>query len=497
MFYKVISGVLKGIEGVIVNVEVDISQGIPVFDMTGTLAAEVKEAKERVRIAIKNSGYVVQPSKITVNISPADIRKAGTGLDLPIALGVLGTHGFINHNMIKDTLVIGELSLDGKVNCINGVLPIVLKAKENGIKRCIIPKQNGKEVGYISDIECIGVEALQEVIEVLTGRIESVPEQSIYTPFEGYEEFDDIIGQEMAKKATAVACAGHHNILYIGPPGIGKTMLAKRMRDIMPPLTLEESIELSKIYSVCGLLDLDEGMINRRPFRSPHNKITASAMFGGGQYPMPGEVSLSSYGILFLDELPLFKTSVINSLRIPLEEKHVLINRMRGNYTFPADFMLVGAMNPCPCGNYPDRNRCSCTTADINKYFGKLDKAFLDRIDISVEMPRVNKESILKDRKGITISEMRKIVLIADKIQKERYKNEDIMYNSQLNNQQITKYCRMDDEGKDLLISTFERLDLSLRVYNKIIKVARTIADINESEIIKREHILEAISYRV
>lgn len=497
MYYNVTSAVVRGIEGIIVNVEIDVSAGIPEFDMTGSLANQVKEAKERVKIAIKNSGYNVPPGKICVNISPADIRKAGTGLDLPIAIGVLGTVGFINHNMIKDVLVVGELSLDGTINPIDGILPIVCKAKESGIRRCIIPFDNVKEANFIEGIDIISVKSLKEAIEIIAGRqkYNIVHEEFVSGSYDG--EIDEIIGQDMAKRATVIAASGRHNILYIGPPGTGKTMLAKSIAHIMPPMSMEECIKVSGVYSVCGLINKDDGMVKLRPFRNPHCKITSSALLGGGTYPLPGEISLASEGVLFLDELPLFPSNILNSLRIPMEEGRIVINRAKGNYIFPAKFMLAGAMNPCPCGNYPDRNRCTCTQADLGRYLGKLEKPFLDRIDISIEVPRVISENVKIRRKGLTIKSMKEMVAQATEIQRKRYSKEEISYNSELDNRLIEKYCIMEPKAKEILLEMMDKLSLSLRGYNKIIKVARTISDIEKSDVIKKEHIIEALSYRV
>ena len=494
MFYNVHSAVLNGIEAIIVNVEIDISKGIPVFEMTGSLATQVKEARERVRISIKNSGFSILPGRVTVNISPADIKKAGTLLDLPIAIGMLGTLGFINHNMIKDILVVGELSLDGHVGGVNGILPVTIKAKEKGYKRIIIPYSNMREASYVNGIEVIPVKTLRDAIDYLTGRLDIKPVHSDYIADDTVCDDDMIVGQLAAKRATLIAACGMHNIIYTGPPGVGKTMLARLLPQIMAPMTQKESEEISGVYSVCGLLDSSEGLLRKRPFRTPYHKITVTGLLGGGSNVTPGEVSLSTKGVLFLDELPLYSSQVLNALRVPLEDKKIHILRKTVNYTFPADFILAGAMNPCACGFYPDMKKCTCSPMDIKRYFGKLEKPFLDRIDISVEVPKV---LINNNKETLDIHTMKSMILEGNKRQLERFKYESIAYNSQMDNALIEKYANLTKSAKDILDNAYERMELSMRAYNKIIKVGRTIADVCDSEKIMDEHIIEAISLRV
>lgn len=501
MYSETFSAAVCGIDGCVVHVEADISDGLPGLMLVGYLSSEVKEARERVRIALKNSGYRFPPKKITINLSPADIRKDGTAFDLSIAAAILAAFGYIDKDFLKQILFIGELSLDGKVKSVNGVLPRVYTAYENGFKYCIVPNDNVLEAGIVSKIGIIGISSLNEMLDIIrNGELENFLSKTSFD-FEGADnqpevDFSDIKGQGGAKRAVEAAVSGMHNIALIGAPGTGKTMIAQCIPGIMPKLTFSERMEISKIYSVSGMLNKEMPVVLKRPFRAPHHTVTQTALAGGGRYPKPGEVSLASGGVLFLDELPEFQRQTLEVMRQPLEDGYVNVSRLEGSCRYPAKFQLTAALNPCKCGYYPDRRKCSCSQGQIRNYLGRISKPLLDRIDIFSETVILKYDEISSGTKSESSAEIRKRVENVHFIQKKRYKNDGILFNSQLQAGMIKKYCVMESEAKDFIEQTFDTLDFSARAYHKVLKTARTIADMEESDKIKREHISEALCYR-
>ena len=502
MLSNVKSMSLHGLEGYVVNVQVDVSAGIPYWEIVGLPDISVRESKERVRSAIKNSGYELQSRRIVVNLAPANTKKEGSFFDLPIAIGVLICMGEIQNLDLENTVFIGELSLDGKINSVNGVLPMCIEAKKLGIKKVIIPNENAKEAAIMNGIEVVGVERLQDVVFYLNKQLEILPSkinvEEIFTSENKYNlDFSEVKGQENIKRALEIAAAGSHNCLLIGSPGSGKTMMAKRIPTILPDLTFEESLEITKIHSIAGILSKDIPLITSRPFRAPHHTISSSSLVGGGRIPKPGEISLAHYGVLFLDELPEFNKNVLEVMRGPLEDKNISISRVNASLTYPCNFMFIASMNPCPCGYYGSKEKeCNCTPQMISKYMNKISGPLLDRIDIQIEVTPVKYQKLNSEDTIETSKEIKERVNKARKIQIERYKEEKIFSNSDLTPKLIEKYCRLDKESNYILQAAFERLGLSARAYGRILKVARTIADLQGKENIDKTHIAEAIQYR-